>query len=86
MCSGCVRHVRGVYDSANILSEISCDPQHTTSPTHVRLKTYIFSSLLHPILADVYNVGLLARRLEKRGATAERDSPRVRIRSWGRRG
>ena len=68
MWRGWVRHARGVYDSAYILSETL---QHTTAPSapltvqRGRVDTYIFSSLLYPVLADLYNVRLLARRSEQ---------------------
>jgi hypothetical protein len=71
MCRGWVRHVRGVYDSANIRSEILRGVFHLWLDSSRSADTYIFSSLLYPFLAKLYDVGFLAQRPGRLGKTVK---------------
>lgn len=81
MCSGWVRHVRGVYDSTNIRSEIwvVC---HLWLYIDVEKETNIFSCFFYPLVADLYDVGrlVLTIRVTLRKSKKD-DSPRARIRN-----
>lgn len=63
MCRGCVRHVRGVYDSTNIRSEILWRAIRQPGQRS-KADTHIFSSSLYPVITDLHDVRFLARSLD----------------------